>query len=149
MMKFFCKLNNISYKDYHFIDTPGLVDRGSIVNYVDFDTIKKINAKKEINPDTFQMKEGQCLIIPDIFRIDYLEGDKNSFTFFVSNDLEIDKKDSSRCELLKELSKKTLEVGYHQDLVINGLGFIKITEKALVDVYVESNTEVFIRDSLI
>lgn len=145
-------LNKVNIKltdDLTLIDTPGLVDRGSIVNYVDFDTIKKINAKKEINPDTFQMKEGQCLIIPDIFRIDYLEGDKNSFTFFVSNDLEIDKKDSSRCELLKELSKKTLEVGYHQDLVINGLGFIKITEKALVDVYVESNTEVFIRDSLI
>ena len=145
-------LNKVNIKltdDLTLVDTPGLIDRGSIVNYVGFDTIKKINAKTEIDPYTFQMKEGQCVIVDDLLRVDYLEGDKNSFTFFMSNDLDKDKKDSGRCELLKDLSKKTIEVGYHQDLVINGLGFIKITEKALVDVYVESNTEVFVRDSLI
>ena len=145
-------LNKINIKltdDLTLIDTPGLIDRGSIVNYVDFDTIKKISAKKEIRTDTFQLKEGQCLLIDNIFRIDYVEGEKNSFTFFVSNDLEIIKKDLNRCDLLKDLSKRTIEVGYHQDLVINGLGFIKIVEKALVDVYVENNVEVFTRDSLI
>lgn len=145
-------LNKVVIKltdDLTLIDTPGLIDRGSIVNYVDFDTIKRINAKKEIDPYTFQMKEGQCVVVENLFRIDYLEGEKNSFTFFMSNDLSKDKKDLERCESLKELSKRTIEVGYHQDLVINGLGFIKITEKALVDVYVESNTEVFVRDSLI
>ena len=145
-------LNKVVIKltdDLTLIDTPGLIDRGSIINYVDFDTIKKINAKKEIDPYTFQIKEGQCVVVDNLFRIDYLEGDKNSFTFFMSNDLGKDKKDSERCELLKDLSKRTIEVGYHQDLVINGLGFIKITDKALVDVYVERNTEVFVRDSLI
>ena len=145
-------LNKINIKltdDIMLIDTPGLVDRGSIVNYVDFDMIKKINAKKEINTDTFQVREGQCLLIPNLLRIDYINGDKNSFTFFVSNELEIEKKDIGRCESLKELPKKTIEVGYHQDLVINGLGFIKITEKALVDVYTLNNVEVFVRDSLI
>lgn len=145
-------LNKINIKltdDLTLIDTPGLVDRGSIVNYVNFETIKKISAKKEINPDTFQLKEGQSIIIPELFRIDYVEGEKNSFTFFMSNDLELEKKDSAKCELLKDLTKRTIEVGYHQDLVINGLGFIKIVEKAIVDVYVEGNVEVFVRDSLI
>lgn len=145
-------LNKVNIKltdDITLIDTPGLVDRGSIVNYVDFDTIKRINAKKEINTDTFQVREGQCIVIPDLFRIDYVEGDKNSFTFFVSNDLDIEKKDSDRCESLKDFSKRTIEVGYHQDIVINGLGFIKIVEKAVVDIYVLNNVEVFVRDSLI
>ena len=145
-------LNKVNIKltdDLTLIDTPGLIDRGSIVNYVDFDTIKKISAKKEINTDTFQLKEGQCLIIDNIFRIDYVEGEKNSFTFFVSNDLDIVKKDLNKCDLLKDLSKRTIDVGYHQDLVINGLGFIKIVEKAVVDIYVENNVEVFTRDSLI
>ena len=145
-------LNKVNIKltdDLTLIDTPGLMDRGSIVNYVDFDTIKKISAKKEINTDTFQLKEGQCLIIDNIFRIDYVEGEKNSFTFFVSNDLDIVKKDLNKCDLLKDLSKRTIDVGYHQDLVINGLGFIKIVEKAVVDIYVENNVEVFTRDSLI
>lgn len=145
-------LNKVNIKltdDITLIDTPGLVDRGSIVNYVDFDVIKKINAKKEINTDTFQLRSGQCLIIPDLLRIDYIEGDKNSFTFFVSNDLDIEKKDLNKCELLKDLNKHSIEVGYNQDLVINGLGFIKIVEKAVVDVYVLNNVEVFVRDSLI
>ena len=145
-------LNKINIKlndDLTLIDTPGLVDRGSIVNYVDFDMIKKINAKKEINTQTYQLKKGQCLIIDDIFRIDYVDGEKNSFTFFVSNELDIVKKDLNKCDTLKNLSKRTIEVGIHQDLVINGLGFIKIVEKALVDVYLENNVEVFTRDSLI
>ena len=145
-------LNKINIKlsdDLILIDTPGLVDRGSIVNYVDFDMIKKINAKKEINTQTYQLKKGQCLIIDDIFRIDYVDGEKNSFTFFVSNELDIVKKDLNKCDTLKNLSKRTIEVGIHQDLVINGLGFIKIVEKALVDVYLENNVEVFTRDSLI
>ena len=145
-------LNKVNIKlteDLILVDTPGLIDRGSIVNYVDFDTIKKINAKSEIDPYTFQMKTGQCVIVDNLLRVDYLEGDKNSFTFFMSNDLDKDKKDSNRCDLLKDLSKRTVEVGYHQDIVINGLGFIKVTEKALVDIYVENNTEVFVRDSLI
>ena len=113
------------------------------------DEIKKINPKKEIKPDTFQVREGQCLVIPELFRIDYIEGNKNSFTFFVSNELEIDKRNTDKCEELTNLTKRTINVGYHQDIVINGLGFIKIVEKAVVDIYVENNVEVFVRDSLI
>ena len=148
-LRLFKHANKFGLPIITLIDTPGLVDRGSIVNYVDFDMIKKISAKKEINTDTFQLREGQCLIIPDIFRLDYINGDKNSFTFFVSNDLEIEKKDMNKIDTLKDYSKRTIEVGYHQDLVINGLGFIKIVEKAVVDVYVLNNVEVFVRDSLI
>ena len=145
-------LNKINIKltdDITLIDTPGLIDRGSIINYVDFDMIKKINAKKEIDPVTYQLKKGQSIIINDIFRMDYIDGEKNSFTFFISNDLELDRKDTSKCELLNNLSKREINVGYHQDLVINGLGFIKVVEKATLNIYVENNTDVFVRDSLI
>ena len=145
-------LNKVNIKltdDITLIDTPGLIDRGSIINYVDFDLIKKINAKKEIDTITYQLKTGQSLIIPDLFRMDYVNGEKNSFTLFVSNDLEIIRKDSNKTDLLNELSKRTIEVGYNQDLVIDGLGFIKVIEKATLDVYVQNNVDVFVRDSLI
>ncbi len=145
-------LNKVNIKltdDITLIDTPGLIDRGSIINYVDFDLIKKINAKKEIDTVTYQLKTGQSLVIADLFRMDYIIGNKNSFTFFVSNDLEIIRKDSSKINLLNELSKRTIEVGYNQDLVIDGLGFIKIIEKATLDIYVQNNVDVFVRDSLI
>ena len=145
-------LNKVSIKltdDLTLVDTPGLVDRKSIVNYVDVDMIKKINAKKEIKPVTLQLKEGQSALIDNIVRIDYVEGAKNSFTFYVSNDLEVIKKETSKLEEEKDLTMKTVDVFYYQDLVINGLGFIKIRDKAKINVYIESNVEIFTRDSLI
>lgn len=145
-------LNKISIKlsdDLTLIDTPGLVDRGNIVNYIDFSYLKKVSPKKEIKPKTHQVKVGQCLIISPILRIDYIEGDKNSFTFFVSNDLKVKKYNSKRHTELKDIIKRTIEVGYHQDIVINGMGFIKVVDKAVVDIYLDMNVEIFVRDSLI
>ena len=145
-------LNKINIKltdDITLIDTPGLIDRGSITNYVDFDMIKKINAKMEINPITYQLRKGQSVIINNIFRMDYIDGDKSSFTFYMSNNLDFEKKDTHKCDSLDNLSKEEISVGYLQDIVINGLGFIKVVEKGIVNIYVENNTQVFVRDSLI
>lgn len=135
--------------DLNLIDTPGLIDRGSITNYVALEELKKISPKKEIKPKTYQIKQGQCLVIGNYVRIDYQNGEKNSFTVFASNALKIRKMNMKRQDILKDKAKTSYEVGYHQDLVINGLGFIKIVEKADIDVYVDKNVETFIRESLI
>ncbi len=135
--------------DLTLIDTPGLVDSGSITNYVDVDLLKKINVKKEIKPITHQMREGQSIIIPKLLRIDYIEGDKNSFTFYMSNELDIDKVNTKKYEDTDNMVLNTFNVSYYQDLVINGLGFIKITDKCVINIYVPSNVEIFTRNSLI
>jgi len=145
-------LNKINIKlsdDLTIIDTPGLVNRGNIINYVDNNLLKKINPKKEIKPKTYQIKSGQCLVIGDLCRIDYVEGDKNSFTLYVSNDLKVKRYNMHKCVLLKDRSKMTYDIGYHKDLVIDGLGFVKIVFAAKVDVYVDINVNVFERDSVI
>lgn len=131
------------------IDTPGLVDRGNIVNYVDTPLLKKISPKKEIRPKTYQLKPNQCLIIQDMIRIDYIEGEKNSFTLFLSNDLKVKRMNASRQTRLKDLFKTTLEVKYLEDLVINGLGWVKIIEKGTVDLYLDKDIETFTRKSII
>lgn len=131
------------------IDTPGLIDRENIVNYVDLSTLKRINPKKEIKPKTFQIRKGQCIVIGEFARIDYVEGEKNSFTVYASNDLKIKKYNASKCELLKNLNKTTYDVGYYEDVVISGLGFIKIVSKAKVDLYLDVNVGSFIRKNLI
>ncbi|MBR4262858.1 MAG: ribosome biogenesis GTPase YqeH [Bacilli bacterium] len=145
-------LNKISIKmsdDLILIDTPGLVDRGNIINYVDNSLLKKINPKKEIKPKTYQIKVGQCLVIGDLLRIDYVEGAKNSFTLYLSNDIKVKRYNMYKSTLLKDLSKKTLDINYREDLVIPGLGFIKIVSKAKIDLYIDLNVSEFIRDSLI
>ena len=70
---------NIEINDYlTLIDTPGLVDNGSILNHVDLKTMKRISPKTEIKPRTYQLKKNQSLVIEDFLRIDYVEGERNS-----------------------------------------------------------------------
>ncbi len=132
------------------IDTPGLVVSGSIVNFVDGIEAKKISPKKEIKPKTFQLRKNQSIIIEDIIRIDYIDGEKNSFTVFVSNDLKIKRLlNSKNNNQLHNKNKNEIEIKYEEDLVIPGLGFIKIVKKGKIDVYVDQNIETFTRKSLI
>ncbi len=131
------------------IDTPGLVDRENIVHYIDLSLLKKIHPKSRIKPKVYQIKKGQCIVIGNLARIDYVEGERNSFVVYVSNSLKVKRYNATRCKLLKDLAKTNYEVGYQEDIVINGLGFIKITEKAKVDVYVDKNVGTYIRKSMI
>ncbi len=141
----------IEINDYlTLIDTPGLVDTGSILNHIDSSMVKKISPRKEIKPKTYQLRVNQAIIIEDLVRIDYVEGEKNSFTLFVSNDLKVKRLlNASNKSDLKDLNKVTYQVKYDEDLVINGLGFIKIVNKGVVDVYIDKNVETFTRKSLI
>ena len=144
-------LNKIEIKisdDLNIIDTPGLVDKGNISCYVDATELKRIHPKKEIRPITHQVKIGQSIIIDKYARIDYLDGDRNSLTFYISNELNVDKV-STNNEKLIDMYSKEVDVKIHEDLVINGLGFIKIVDKCLLKVYVNKDVEVFTRDSII
>ena len=132
------------------IDTPGLVDIGSILNRVDAKMIKKISPKKPIKPHTYQLKKGQSIVIEDLVRIDYIEGDKNSFTLFISNDLKVKRLfNIMNNDTLKNKSKFTYDVKYGEDLVIDGLGFIKIMNKATIDIYIDREINTYFRKSLI
>jgi hypothetical protein len=142
---------NIEINDHlTLIDTPGLVDSGSILNQVDEKMVKKISPKKEIKPRTYQLRKNQSIIIEDLVRIDYVEGEKNSFTLFISNDLKVKRLlNLFNNEELKDYNKVTYDIKYDEDLVINGLGFIKIVNKGVVNVYINKDVETFTRRSLI
>ena len=132
------------------IDTPGLVDNGSILNQVDHKMVKKISAKKEIKPRTYQLRKNQSIIIEDLVRIDYVEGEKNSFTLFVSNDLKVRRLlNLFNNDELKDKNKITYNLKYDEDLVVSGLGFIKIVDKGTINIYIDKDVDTFIRKSLI
>ena len=141
----------IDINDYlTLIDTPGLVDNGSVLNHVDPKMVKKISAKTEIKPRTYQLKKNQSIVIEDIIRIDYVEGEKNSFTLFVSNDLKVRRLlNLFHNKDLKDKNKITYHMKYDEDLVINGMGFVKIVNKGIVDVYIDKDIDTFTRRSLI
>jgi len=131
------------------IDTPGLVDRGNLVNYVETNLLKKLSPRKEIKPRTYQLKKNQCLIIGNLVRLDYIEGEKNSFTLYISNDVKVKRLNALRHDNLKDLYKTTYELKFYEDIVINGLGWIKVVEKGTVDLYIDKNIETYTRKNLI
>ncbi len=139
----------IPFKDYFLIDTPGLVDFHSIVNHISNNNIKKLSSKKEIKPRTYQIKKGQALLVEDFLRVDYVEGERNSFTVFASNSLRVKRINGKRHDYLKDLAQKEIDIKYHEDIVINGFGFIKTIIEGKVYVYVDKDVEVFTRRSII
>lgn len=136
-------------KHLTLIDTPGLVDNGNILNFIDSNSLKRIIPKKEIKPKVYQMKANQCLIIENLIRIDYFGNNKNSFVVYVSNDLKVKRYNATKCALLKDLNKQTYAMNHYEDIVVNGLGFVKITDKCQVDVYIDQKVDVYTRKSLI
>ena len=144
-------LVKIDINDYlTLIDTPGLVDNGSILNRVDASMVKKISPKKEIKPRTYQLRKNQSIIIEDLVRIDYVEGEKNSFTLFVSNDLKVRRLlNLFNNDELKDKNKITYNLKYDEDLVVSGLGFIKIVDKGTINIYIDKDVDTFVRKSLI
>lgn len=138
----------IPFKDFNLIDTPGLVDPHNIINNLTEENMKKLTSKKEIKPRTYQLRKGSSLLIEDFIRIDYQEGDRNSFTIFASNKLNI-KRISYRKNVLRDLHAKEINIKYHEDIVINGFGFIKTIVEGKVNIYAHKDVDVFTRKSLI
>lgn len=135
-------------ENLRIIDTPGLVEDGNISNYLDPKTLKRLAPKKEIKPRVYQMRQGQALIIEDFLRIDIVDGEKSSFICYFSNDVKV-KKHSFRNNKLKDLAQRSLDVSYYQDIVIPGLGFIKVVGQVKVEIYANINIKIFLRSSLI
>lgn len=136
------KINNINY-----IDTPGLINKGSILNYIDSKIIKRINPKKEIKPLTYQLTGTGSLLIDDLVRIDY-NCNKTSITVYINNGIPVKKINSNRNDL-KEHNKKSFSNLHNEDIVIEDLCFIKFTNYIDLDIYTYNNVLITRRDNLI
>ena len=127
------------------IDTPGIIEDGNIINYVEPSLLKKIICKKEIKPMTYQVKQKQVIMIDDICYIEC--EDINNFTFYMSNLLKIERK-------FKEVKNQNfkehvIRVKEHQDIVILGLGFIKVSNPDTLKIYLLDGVDIYTRTSLI
>lgn len=134
------KLND----DLTVIDTPGILDKGSIINFLPTDMLKKINPKKEIRPITYQIRHKQIILVEDFLEIECKN--KNSVSLYFSNQLEIKRIYENKSSILVE---HVLDVPARSDIVISGLGFIKVINSDRIIIRTILGVEVFIRESLI
>ncbi|HHX16547.1 MAG TPA: ribosome biogenesis GTPase YqeH [Mollicutes bacterium] len=131
------------------VDTPGLVEEGNVVDCYDYMTLKRIVPKKEIKPRTYQLDPKRCLLVENFAQIEYVEGGRNSFTLYLSNELNVKNEAIGLVLNVPKAKKETFIVEPGEDIVISGLGWIKIVDKAIVDIYVNEKIKVFKRKSII
>ena len=128
-------------------DTPGIIIDNSIVNYLDNKEIKKINSKKEIKPITIQIKGVGAILIDEYYRIEY-DTDISSMTFYITNSIKVDNISLKNPRLADGVMKE-----YHildnQDLIIEDIGFIKITNEVKIKLYSKYDTYLYVRNNLV
>jgi len=136
------KINN----DLTIIDTPGLLDEGSIILDAKGDLLNKILPKKELKPTVIQVKVDQILIVDNLFRMDIPKG--TNLIFYISNNLKLNRfyKQTNK---LQNLKCHNLDIKENQDIVIKGIGFIKVTKATKIKLYINENTKISVRNSII
>lgn len=137
----------VKINDIEFIDTPGIIDNGSVINYIDYKMLKKITPKKEVKPRTYQIKGKGSLVIEDLVRIDY-ETNDNSMTIYIANSVNILRVGEANPRL-KNLPKREFNLENDKDIVITDLCFIKFVKGLKVKIYANNNIDVYERDNLI
>lgn len=133
--------------ELNIMDTPGIVIDNSMINYLDSKGIKMINSKKEIKPITFQIRGNGAILVDNVMRIEY-ETDQSSMTFYMSNNVNISNI-SLKNPRLDDCQVKEYNVLDSQDMVIEDVGFIKITKNVKLKVYCKDNIYIYLRDNLI
>ena len=130
-------------------DTPGIIINDSIVNFLNNKEIKMINSKKEIKPITIQIKgKGKgSILVGDFFRIDY-ETEVSSMTFYMANSIKIDAISLKNQRLLGG-SVWDIIIRDGEDLVIEDIGFVKVTKEVSIKVYSKYDSYLYVRDNLV
>lgn len=155
------------------IDTPGIVYTSRISEVVPRSFLGTLLPDKPIKPLVYQLNERQTLFIGSIARFDFVEGERQSFTLYISNALNVHRTKLERADelyaehrgqllgapTLEELetipawTRHSLRVkrGVKQDVFISGLGWIQVNGLvgAMIDVYVPKGIKVMLRDAMI
>lgn len=127
------------------IDSPGFTSKYTLYDNTEYDLMKNILPKNIINPITQQTKENTSLIIENKIRIN--ANSKNSFTFYMSNAIKIDKVFEKNTDLTNE-ELINYNIKDNTDIVIKGLGFINIKKACNLTINTKYKELIEIRESM-
>lgn len=155
------------------IDTPGIVYNHRMTEVVPRSVLQAITPDKPIKPLVYQLDEGQSMFVGALARFDFVSGDHQSFTLYLSNGLDVHRTKLERADELyanhkgKLLSPPSVEEldelpvwtrhslriprGGEYDVFVSGLGWMRAnsTAGAVVDVYAPKGIKVHVRRALI
>lgn len=128
------------------IDTPGLLNEESIINKIDGIELKHIIPKSRIKPRIYQIKKSQAIYVEDYAIINITS--ENDLIFYFANDIKIERKYNQIGDI-KDFQRKILDVKADNDIVLVGLGFIKIKKSGKINIYTRKDLSTYVRNSLI
>lgn len=153
----------------YIYDTPGIIHRHQMAHYLTAKNLKYVSPKKEIKPKTYQLNPEQTLFLGGLGRFDFIAGEKQGFTAFFDNELKLhrtklegasDFYDKHLGTLLTppnnkekddfpKLVQHVFTIKDKTDLVISGLGWIRVTGTAKVAVWAPEGVAVVTRKAII
>jgi len=155
------------------IDTPGIVYMSRMTEIVPRSFLGTLMPDKPIKPLVYQLNAGQTLFVGSLVRFDFVAGERQSFTLYISNALNVHRTKLERAEELYEQhrgellggpsveeleempawTRHSLHVsrGMNKDVFISGLGWIQVngTGGAALELYAPKGVKVLLRDSMI
>lgn len=131
------------------IDTPGFINENSIVNFISIKEYKNIIQKKEIKPKIYHLRPNFMIIIDNLIRIENTSDNIVSLIFYLKNELNYKKMKITTSEELKIHEKLNMVINKNEDIVIEGLGFIKVPNYSEVTVYVIDKRVISKRNKMI
>ncbi|MBD8499041.1 ribosome biogenesis GTPase YqeH [Paenibacillus arenosi] len=157
----------------HIVDTPGIVYSHRLTELVAREDLGTLLPDKELKPKVYQLNDGQTLFFGAFARMDFVEGERQSFTCYVSNAMPIHRTKLDRADELYEQhagdmlapptkerladipawTKHQLRInrGSATDVFVSGLGWIRCNGKegAIINIHVPKGVKVITRPALI
>lgn len=157
----------------NIVDTPGVVYPHRLTELIDKTELKKLVPDKPMKPMVYQLNDQQTLFFGSYARLDFIRGDRQSFTCYVSNLIPIhrtklEKADELYAEhrgvMLAPPSQEQLEQlppwtrhsiriprDSEWDILISGLGWIKVNGRSGADLMIHApeGVKVITRSALI
>lgn len=130
------------------IDTPGFVSENSSYNFIDVDIYKKLLPKSVIKPKVYTIKKDFMIILGDILRIENNSDKDVNLVFYFKNEIKLNKMRSIRNELLKDKDKLDVKVS-DKDIILEGLGYIKVVGYANLTMYTLNKKMISVRNKMI
>ena len=137
----------INYKNYTFIDTPGLVDNNNYSTYLNAEKYKLSKIDKTIKPQVFQFNSPQSYFYDGLLRVDVLPHDNASIAFYINNNNSIHRTKYENGDdyyqrhypefilRVKPLGISEYSISDSKTFIIKGLGMFKISGKCAVIVH--------------
>lgn len=87
-------------KKMKIIDTPGIMNAHQVTNYLSKESIAIVTPQVEVRPTNFQLNPEQTLFVTGLFRVDFVNGEKSSFTVYASKKINVHRTKLEKADVL-------------------------------------------------